>query len=182
MSWALVTGAVALGLWLSLRLSRKRPRPAWTLDLHRFLGALAVVFTGVHLVGLAADSYVDFGVRELFVPFASTWEPTAVAWGVVALYLLVAIELTSLGMRRLPRKLWRGVHLTSYVLFALATLHMFTAGTDRERWPVQWLGLVGVAAVAFLTTARVLATRDRRPTAVAVKAARATRTAHEIAA
>jgi len=164
-AWGLVTGAVVLGLWLSLRMSRNRPRPAWTLDLHRFLGGLAVVFTGVHLAGLAADSFVSFGLAELLVPFASSWKPTEVALGVVGLYLLLAIELTSLLMRRLPRRLWRGVHLTSYVLFVLATAHMLAAGTDVRSWRVQWAALGGTTLVVFLSIARVLATR-RRPVAV----------------
>ena len=91
--WARVVGAGRgsgpLGTALSGRLSR-RPRPAWVLDLHRFLGVLAVVFAGVHLLGLVADSYVHFGPAELFVPLASSWRPGPVAWGVVALYLLLA--------------------------------------------------------------------------------------------
>ena len=48
----------------------------------------------------------------------------------VATWCLVAVELTSLAMRRLPRKLWRGIHLTSYLVFWLASLHAAFAGTD----------------------------------------------------
>ena len=100
------------------------------------MGGLAVVFTGVHLAGLVADSYIDFGVRELLVPFASGWQPGAVALGVVGVYLLVAIEVTSLLMKRLPRRFWRGVHFSSYALFVLATGHLLFAGTDAsERLP-----------------------------------------------
>ncbi|MEX2255080.1 MAG: ferric reductase-like transmembrane domain-containing protein [Acidimicrobiia bacterium] len=181
-AWGLLTAGVIMGLWVSMRLTRSRPRPAWTLDVHRFLGALAVIFLGVHLLGLVADSYVEFGVKEVLVPFASTWQPTAVAWGVIACYLLLAIELTSLAMRRLPRKLWRGIHLTSYALFVLATVHMFTAGTDAGRWPVQWLGLGGVSVVAFLTLTRVLRAGDREPTAVAARRERTERAERGIAA
>lgn len=166
-AWGLVTASVVLGLWLSARVTRQRPKPAWTLDLHRFVGGLAVVFTGVHLAGLVADSYVDFGVRDLLVPFASGWKPGAVALGVVGVYLLVAIEVTSLFMRRIPRRWWRGVHLTSYGLFVLATAHFLFAGSDADSPVLQWTVLGATALVAFLTVARVLGVGRRdgpRPT------------------
>jgi hypothetical protein len=34
---------------------------------------LAATFTGLAPVGPALDDYVEFGFRELFVPFASSW-------------------------------------------------------------------------------------------------------------
>ncbi|MGZ6980240.1 MAG: ferric reductase-like transmembrane domain-containing protein, partial [Acidimicrobiia bacterium] len=128
-SWALATASVVWGLLLSGRITRK-PKPAWVLDLHRFLGALTVVFVGIHVLAIWLDSYVQFGPSELFIPFASTWKPVAVAWGVVALYLLLAIEITSLLQRRIPRRVWRAVHLSSFGLFVFATVHALTAGTD----------------------------------------------------
>lgn len=165
-AWALVSASVVFGLWVSVRLTRKRPRPAWTLDIHRFLGGLSVVFVGVHLAGLAADSYIGFGPSELFVPFASAWKPAAVAWGIVGLYLLLAIEVTSLLMRRLPRRFWHAVHLTSFGLFIVATVHMFSAGTDSGSSILQWSALGVTGLVVFLTAARVLGARSaRRPTA-----------------
>ena len=160
--WALVTASVVYGLWVSLRLTRKHPRPAWVLDLHRFLGGLSVVFVGVHLAGLVADSYAHFGLSELLVPFASTWKPTAVAWGIVGVYLLVAVEATSLLMRRLPRKIWHAIHLSSYGIFVVSTIHMFTAGTDAGSSALQWSAAVGTAAVLFLTITRVLSGRPPR--------------------
>lgn len=161
-AWALVTASVVLGLWLSLRLSKKLPRPAWTLDLHRFVGGLAVVFAGIHLAGLVADSYVAFGIRELFVPFASGWKPGAVALGIVGLYLLLAVEVTSLLMKRLPRRLWRGVHFSSYALFVVATAHLLLAGTDAGSAYLHWSALVACTVVGFLTAARLLGVRDAR--------------------
>ena len=40
-------------------------------DWHRFVSGAALVFVGVHLVGLLLDDYVQFGVGDLFVPLAS---------------------------------------------------------------------------------------------------------------
>lgn len=160
--WALVTASVVFGLWVSLRLTRARPRPAWVLDLHRFLGGLSVIFVGVHLAGLVADSYAHFGLGELLVPFASSWKPTAVAWGIVGVYLLVAVEATSLVMRRLPRRLWRAIHLSSYGIFVFSTIHMFTAGTDAGSAALQWSAAIGTALVLFLTITRILSGRPPR--------------------
>jgi len=157
-AWVLITASVLWGLSVSIRLTRS-PKPAWMLDLHRFLGGLAVTFTGVHLAGLVADSYVHFGPSELLIPFASAWKPGPVAWGIVAMYLLIAVEFSSLAMRGLPRKLWHAVHFSSYLLFALVTIHMFAAGSEAGDPALQWTALVSVAAVGFLTIVRMLAPR-----------------------
>jgi DMSO/TMAO reductase YedYZ heme-binding membrane subunit len=158
-AWVLVTASVLWGLALASRLTR-RPKPAWVLDLHRFLGGASVVFVVVHMVALSLDQYVGFGLSDLLVPMASVWKPGAVAWGIVAFYLLVAVEVTSLLMRRLPRKLWRAVHLSSFVVFGCTSVHALLAGTDANDAAVQWLALGSVAAVGFLAMFRVLA--DRR--------------------
>jgi predicted ferric reductase len=158
-AWVLVTASVVWGLALASRLTR-RPKPAWVLDLHRFLGGASVVFVVIHMASLSLDEYVGFGPSELFVPMASVWKPGAVAWGIVAFYLLVAVEVTSLLMRRLPRKWWRIVHLSSFAVFAGTTVHALTAGSDANDPVVQWLALLSTALVIFLVMFRVLA--DRR--------------------
>lgn len=164
-AWALVTAGILWGLALSTRLIRKRGVPAWLLDLHRFLGTLSLVFVGVHLVALWADSYLVFAWGELFVPMASSYRPGAVAWGIVATYLLVAIEVTSWLMRRLPRRVWHTVHLSSFLLFITATVHGFQAGADRTTLVVQWLALTGFTLVMFLLFFRLLAPRRQRAAA-----------------
>ena len=48
-----------------------------------------------HVVALFLDHYVEFSVADLAVPFAASWSPGALAAGIVAAYLLVAIEVAS---------------------------------------------------------------------------------------
>jgi len=100
-AWALLASSVIVGLALSTRVLGKRVRANWLADLHRYLGGLGLVFTGVHLAGLVLDSYFVFGPLELLVPFTSSYRPAAVAVGVVSLYLLAAVQLTSLLRARL---------------------------------------------------------------------------------
>jgi DMSO/TMAO reductase YedYZ heme-binding membrane subunit len=100
------------------------------LSLHRYLGALALTFLGVHVGAILLDSYTNFSLVNVLVPFTGSWHPTAVAWGIVAMYLLVAIEVTSLLRHRMSNRAWHAVHLTAYLVFGLSTVHMLTAGTD----------------------------------------------------
>ncbi len=169
-AWSVVTLSILWGLALSTRLVRRKGVPAWLLDLHKFLGTLSIVFVAVHVVALWADTFVYFGPRELFVPFASAWRPGAVAWGIAATYLLVAIQITSWAMKRLPRKLWHRVHLLSFPMFVFSTAHGFTAGADKANLAVQWIALTGGLMVFLLVTFRLLAPRrSGRPTAASVR-------------
>jgi predicted ferric reductase len=145
-AWALLAASVLWGLALSTKVLRGKPRPNWILDLHRFLGGLALVFTGIHVMALVLDSYVHFGVAELLVPFASAWHPVAVAWGVIGLYLLIAVELTSLARKRISKRTWRLTHYLSFPLFLLTTVHALSAGTDRSTVLLR-LSVIAVSAV-----------------------------------
>jgi predicted ferric reductase len=162
-AWALSTAAVLWGLLLSTRITGRRPPPSWLADLHRYLGGLTVTFTAIHVAALLADTWVPFDVADILVPFASEWRPSAVAWGVVALYLLLAVEVTSLLRRRVPTRWWTAVHRSSFALFAAGTLHLLTAGTDATNPAVLVMVAVAVAAVVYLTAVRALSPRRRRP-------------------
>ncbi len=161
-AWAIVTASILWGITLSSRLVRKRGIPAWLLDLHRYLGTLSIVFTAVHLVALVADNWVYFGWKELFIPMATEWRPGATAWGIAAFYLMLAIQITSWMMRRLPRRLWHAIHLTSFPLFIAATIHGFQSGADRSNRLVQWLAFVGITLVITLVIFRVLTFKPRK--------------------
>jgi DMSO/TMAO reductase YedYZ heme-binding membrane subunit len=147
-AWGLVVASCAWGLLHALRTFGRRPSPSWMLSTHRYLGALAVSFVAVHVVAILADSYVQFSLADVLLPLASTWHPVAVAWGIVGMYLLVAVEVTSLVRSRLSPRLWRGVHMLSYVVLALSTIHLLSAGTDAtDLLPVASAVLIGVATV-----------------------------------
>ena len=113
-AWMLLTASVIWGLLLSARILNRSTAPGWLLDLHRYLGALSIVLTGVHIAGLVGDNWLHVGWGDVLVPMYSRYRPGAVALGVVSLYLLVAIEITSLLKSRLPRRLWRSTHYLSF--------------------------------------------------------------------
>jgi predicted ferric reductase len=161
-AWALLAASVLWGLALSTKVTGKRPRPNWMLDLHRFLGGLALVFTAVHVLAIIADSYVSFGLTQVLVPLASTWHPVAVAWGIVGLYLLAAVEVTSLLRKHLSKRVWRATHMLSFPLFLLTTIHVLSAGTDRHNVALRGAMIAASAAVTGLTFIRVRQANKRR--------------------
>src|ERR1700709_50806 len=120
LAWVLLAGSVIWGLAISTKTRPKQVRPNWMLDLHRYLGGLAMIFVVVHGIGLLFDGWIGFARSDLLVPFVSTWRPGAVAWGVTAMYLAAAVELTSLARRRLPRKIWRATHAPALPPFLLS--------------------------------------------------------------
>jgi DMSO/TMAO reductase YedYZ heme-binding membrane subunit len=162
-AWALAAAAVVLGLLLSTRSARGRVKPAWVLDLHRHLGGLTLVAVGVHLSALAADRFVPFGWADLFVPGASGWRTTPVAWGIVAFWMLLLVEVTSLVRKQLPNRLWARIHLLSFGAYVLATLHYLQAGTERTNPVLLVLVEVVSATVLGLTILRILVPRRATP-------------------
>jgi predicted ferric reductase len=97
------------------------------------------------------------------------------ALGIVALYLGIAIGISTWLRPKIGYVWWRRFHVLTLVIFAFTTLHGMIAGTDSKTW---WaIGMYGVCT-ALVGTLFVL--RLRKPTqnhkrpAVAVEKARQT--------
>ena len=160
---ALLLASLVFGMLMSTRLLRSVDRPAWLLAMHRRTSGLAVLATGGHIAALVADNYVHFGASEILVPFASEWKSTAVALGVIATYLLVIVQVTSLMMKKLPRKVWRRIHLASYGSAWLAVIHAGMAGTDTSNRLYRIVSLVAILAVTSVAVVRVSGSGKRAP-------------------
>lgn len=155
--------SVVWGVLLATRALRHIDRPAWLLDLHKWLGGTALVMTGLHMLGLYLDGYIQFGFTELLVPGTSQYRPLAVAVGVLSFYVMVAVQATSYMRRRLSKRLWRAVHLLSYGLVWGAAIHAGLAGTDTVNRAYQVLALVlTMVAVAASMLRIVTPARARR--------------------
>jgi DMSO/TMAO reductase YedYZ heme-binding membrane subunit len=162
-SWFFGATAVLTGLLMSSKADVRR-RPNWQLDLHRYQGALALALLGLHVVALIADRYSHFTMLSVLVPFVGDWKAEGVAWGVVAMYLLLAVEVTSLLRRRISASVWRTVHLSSLVSYVLSTVHFVRVGSDVKTRPAVLL-ILGLTAINLgLLLFRILADKPtRRP-------------------
>ena len=112
---------------------------------------------------MVADSYITFDLASILIPFASEWRTTAVAWGVIGLYLLVAIQITSWPpvRARLSRRTWRRIHLLSFPLLFLTAMQAGAAGTDVGNVLYVAVLLIFVNLAVFVMLQRILAGRGR---------------------
>jgi DMSO/TMAO reductase YedYZ heme-binding membrane subunit len=171
----MLTASVLWGIVVASDLFPRWRRNAWLLAMHRWFAGLTFFFIAGHLVTLLFDSYARFRPVDFVVPFASTWRPTAIAVGVVALWLLVAVEVTALAMKKLSRKWWRDIHIASYGVFWVVIIHGALAGTDTSKTLYTVTAIVALAAVVFAASYRALshdlpkrrpARAPRRPSAL----------------
>jgi predicted ferric reductase len=161
---ALLIVSLVLGMLMATRLLKSVDRPAWLLAMHRWTSGLAVFSTVGHVAALVADSYVEFGPAEILVPFASEWKSTAVALGVIAMYLLATVQATSMLMKRIPRRLWRVVHMASYGSAWLALIHAGMAGTDTSNRIYRITSLILILAATSVAVVRVSGSGRRAST------------------
>ncbi len=160
---ALSGASVIWGLLLGTKIMEGRPGPKWLLDLHKWLGGTTLVFTAIHVIALILDSFVQFSLLDVLVPGMADWNTAAVAWGIIAAWLLAAIQVTSIYMKRLPRRLWKWVHLSSYAMLWTGIIHGAMAGTDAGN-PLYIAGVSLMAlTTVFLTGYRIVTARRATP-------------------
>ena len=171
-SYALLTASVSLGLILRNRWQSSRWPRLVTNELHGHVSLLALVFIAVHVLAVAVDPFTHFGLAAVLVPFASHYRPLWMGLGIAALYLLLAVWVSTRLRRRIGHRLWRQIHLLAFAVYGAATLHGLGTGSDtRTAWAVA-LYATSVGLVGTLLAIRLLAPagRDARPRPLAALA------------
>ena len=158
----LAVAALAWGFLFSARETGTRYRPAWWLDLHNWLGGIALIFTIAHIAIAYLDSNSGLSLASLFVPGVATSQRLAVAWGVIATYLFATTVLTSWPRRLFSRRTWRIVHLGSVVGVAIALVHTFQMGTDASGRVFRIGLLLSVAVGTYTMFIRVIGVAAKR--------------------
>jgi hypothetical protein len=159
-AFGLLTLSVWLGLAMSTRVLGTR-RQAALLGWHRTLAWTGLAMLGLHAGALLADPTIRFGLPAVLVPLAAPWRPVAVAAGVVAGWLSLALA-ASFRMRRwIGQRGWRRLHYASFAAFVLALAHALSSGTDLAGVGGPILAVLAGGPVLWLTLARILMPRVR---------------------
>ncbi len=131
----LLTVAVSLGILLSL----KWRTDAWprfiTNELHPFVQLVAGIFLLIHIISVLLDSFIQFTPAGIVIPLVSTYRPVWLSLGIVAMYLGVALALSSYLKRFIGYRVWRTMHYAGFAVWLLALIHGITTGSDtRAPW------------------------------------------------
>jgi sulfoxide reductase heme-binding subunit YedZ len=170
-SLVLMTATIVLGV-LVQRQRRLPGLPRFgVVAVHRSVSLISAVLLGVHVITAVVDSYVGIPAVAAVVPFTSGWRPVGIGLGALAVELAAVIIASSLLRGRIPHRMWRAVHGTSYLLWPLAFVHGLMTGTDLgSGWPlVLALGCAAVVAGATVLawTGRTSPAAERAPAALA---------------
>ena len=128
------------------------PVKAWAL--HKAMAIALCICLFIHILFLLVDKFVPFSIPQVLIPFLSHvnngsslfgWAlgGLAVSFGILAMYGVVIIVLSSLGWIDTHQKTWRWLHYTGYVVMGLVFLHVLYVGTDFAHgfWRWLWIGL-----------------------------------------
>ena len=168
-AYILLTLAVIAGLALSSQLQSPGRWPRLVNnELHNFLTLLSSIFLSIHILAVWIDPFTHFGWNEILIPFASGYRTLWMALGIVALYLGLAIGLSTWIRPRIGYTWWRRLHVLTLGIFALATIHGLGTGSDTQ---TPWaLGLyIGSSLLVGLLIWRRIAKARKRQQAPALK-------------
>ncbi|MEX0984160.1 MAG: ferric reductase-like transmembrane domain-containing protein, partial [Actinomycetota bacterium] len=161
-SYVALFSSVAWGLVATTGVVTKRVSKPASNHFHAATGVAGLVMLAVHLALLMIHDFMPFDLADVLVPWGAPYRPVAVGFGVVAMYMAIAVVASSWVRKRLSTRMWRAMHLIATPAFLLALLHGVFAGTDtNEPWMVALYGITGLVTV-FLLLVRGMTARMTR--------------------
>lgn len=159
-AYGLLAASTIWGLMVSTKVFGRAVKAKPLTWFHESLGLGALIATGVHMVALTMDQYVEFGWIDVLVPGVATWNPTAVALGVTAFYGLAVVTLSFYVKGIIGQKAWRTIHFLAFGTFVSALIHGIMAGTDTGHPLVTGLYFASGVLVVWLLALRVVQQRS----------------------
>ncbi len=106
-----------------------------TFTYHRTISIVGAALFLLHPVPLLL-AHTTTGMRwwNVFVPFTAPKQGILIAWGTVAAYTLLVVTVTSLNIKKMPRRQWRILHYGTYLVLGLGLVHALTISNEFARY------------------------------------------------
>lgn len=129
-----------------------------TFTYHRTVSIVGACLFFLHPIPLLLAHHTT-GMRwwNVFVPFTAPKQGILIAWGIIAAYTLVVVTVSSIYIKKMPRRQWRILHYGSYVVLGLGLIHALTISNEFAKYepfrieePDKFLLAVVAVPVALL--------------------------------
>lgn len=118
------------------RIPKLNKDPAFLFEMHKWLSINTIALALIHAIGLVFDSYVNFSLPDVFVPFIADFRSRpavgVMGLGIISFYLILIITVSSLLTRHVGYRLWRYIHFLNITVYILLLVHIFLLGTDLK--------------------------------------------------
>ncbi len=162
-AYLLLWGAVASGIAISNKLLNGLVKPPVVFEIHKSLSILAMIVGMFHGFILLGDTYMNFSVLDLLIPFHSPYQPFWVGLGILGLYLSMILVASFYVKKRIGQRAWRLLHYSSFAMWIMTSLHGIAAGTDTQSVLMKMLYAVAIVSVGYLLTYRIFMEREAVP-------------------
>jgi predicted ferric reductase len=139
---AAITINMLLGVMMAFRYSPVRNWPHHRFNyfrLHNWTGYLALAVTSLHPLPLLFNKSPKFRVLDIIYPVHSPQQPLENTLGVIALYIVAVMVVTSYFRIQLGRRTWKAFHFAVYLGAIALFWHSLFTDPDLKGAPIDWL-------------------------------------------
>jgi predicted ferric reductase len=122
------------------------PIKAWAV--HKAIGITLVFALFGHIFFLLLDKYQKYTLKMILIPSSSSFW---LALGILAMYFLGIVIVSSLTLINSKKKMWKVIHFLNYVTVAFIFFHALNMGTDLRSGLLRavWI-LVGLITLVAM--------------------------------
>lgn len=158
---ALLVSVVLMGIGMVTGLTYRFVEPLRAWAIHRAMSFALMAAVAVHVGFLLIDKFAPYTLANILVPFSVHYEHSSFfglhagslynAAGIVAMYLLLLVLISSLVIIESRKRTWRWLHFLSYVLMGLLFFHALFLGTDFRGGILRtvWIGVGALLVIGL---------------------------------
>jgi predicted ferric reductase len=161
-AYLLMSASVMWGLVLSSKIVKEVAPPPAALAVHNAISWAGIGLGVLHALLLLFDTYYTYTLFDVLMPFVGPYRPGWVGLGTVSLYAMIVVSMSFAWRKWLGQTGWRIIHYTSFLFYAVLTVHGLMAGTDSASAAIRLLYVVSVLGTLFLLNYRLLAAKKAR--------------------
>lgn len=154
--------SMIFGLMVSSRGLDGAVSRATVLEYHQQWAVSALLLTVAHVMIILADRILDFSVAGVLVPGLAAVPTTQLTLGILGLWGIVIVTVSSWIRARLSYRVWRVVHSLATGILVVSFIHGALAGADTHRLWAQVVYGATSAGVVGATIFRLLHEHRKR--------------------